>query len=168
MKYQIIKVLQESNIVVAALPVHTSQVLQLLDCDVFGPLKDTFCDLLSRRTVTKTKESSQFVSLWQLRVVKQFPPLTSHLDFELKVYRTWTLRMPVLMLYRPKRTRHLEILPSCKMQLKQQGVRQHFSLNPLSTSENVMLPPPSLQVDTCTVRKVQPVRLSGRPTTSYW
>ena len=54
-RYKTLKFLQMSYSTVAALPAHTSHVLQLLDAKVFGPLKDAFHFMLNRQNVLTTK-----------------------------------------------------------------------------------------------------------------
>lgn len=49
--------LKDSKIIVAGLPAHISRVLQPLDVGVIGPFKESFRRLLSRRTITSSKDA---------------------------------------------------------------------------------------------------------------
>lgn len=78
MTYRTLKVLQENNITVAALPAHSSHALQPLDNGVFGPLKDPFRNFLNRRTVTTTKDTKNDVfTIYELIALANSQAVTS-------------------------------------------------------------------------------------------
>ena len=55
LKYAVLNLFKRNRIIVAGLPAHTSHALQPLDVGVFSALKNSFKNLISKRTITSKK-----------------------------------------------------------------------------------------------------------------